>query len=215
MKINQIAQKDLDKIREAVRKAEGSTSGEIVPYLVAASDDYEEIPLKSAVLFMLAPLLILGVLSYGWLLPYPVTLLEAVLVILIFGITGYALPVLIPSFKRLLLPERRLRHAVERRALEAFLAEEVFNTENRTGILIFISRFEHLVEVIGDKGINEKVNPGDWDAVVQLIVRGIRDKKPVEGIIHGVEKCGELLAEAGVHKPPDNPNELPDNLRME
>jgi len=214
MKVKKISQKELDQIREAVKKAEGSTSGEIVPYLVATSDDYEEVQLKSTILFTLAPLFILGLLSYTWLLPFPVNLLEVVLGVLGFGVVGYFLPMLIPSFKRLLLSERRLQDAVERRALSSFLEQEVFATENRTGILIFISQFEHMVEVIGDTGINEKVKQEDWQEVVQLIIRGVKNKKPAEGILAGIEKCGELLAAAGVHKPPDNPNELPDGLRI-
>jgi putative membrane protein len=215
MKVKEISEKDLERIKEAVRQAEGSTSGEIVPYLVKKSDDYEEIRFKSAILFILAPLFILAILSYAWILPFHITILEMVLTILGMGVIGYFLPEVLPAFKRLLISDRRLQDTVERRALTAFLEQEVFSTENRTGILIFISRFEHMVEVIGDKGINEKVNPSEWHEVVDIIVKGIREKDPVGGIIHGIEKCGKLLAAAGVHKPPDNPNELSDNLRME
>ncbi len=214
MKVTKISKQDMDRISQAVKKAEGNTSGEIVPYLVATSDEYEEVQFKSTILFTLAPLAILGILSYAWLLPFPVNLLEVVLAVLGFGVIGYFLPVILPSFKRLLLSERRLQNAVERRALSAFLEQEVFSTENRTGILIFISQFEHMVEVIGDTGINGKVNPDDWQQVVQLIIQGIKDKEPVEGILKGIEKCGILLASAGVDKPPDNPNELPDGLRI-
>ncbi len=214
MKVKNIGKKELDRIKEAVRKAEGVTSGEIVPYLVASSDEYEEVRFKSTVLFMLAPLLILGIMSYGWLLPFHITLLEVVIAVLASGILGYFLPVIFAPFKRLLIPDRRLRNAVAHRALEAFLEQEVFSTENRTGILIFISRFEHMVEVIGDSGINEKVDPEQWDEVVGLIIQGIKNQEPAEGIIRGIEKCGELLSAAGVHKPPDNPNELSDDLRM-
>ena len=98
--------------------------------------------------------------------------------------------------------------------MAAFLTEEVFSTENRTGILIFISYFEHIVEVIGDTGINEKVNQEEWVYVVDLIVDGIKKKDPAGGIVRGVERCGELLKTAGVDKPPDNPNELSDDIRI-
>ncbi len=214
MKVSNISKNDMDRIREAVKSAEGTTSGEIVPFLVKSSDDYEEVNFKSAILFMLAPLVILAIMSYAWLLPFPVTLLEVVLTVLGMGLLGYFLPSVWPAFKRLLLPNRRLSNAVERRALAAFVAQEVFSTENRTGILIFISQFEHMVEVIGDTGINEKVDAGEWEEVVSLIIHGVKEGKPAEGIINGIEKCGRMLAAAGVHKPPDNPNELPDDLRL-
>lgn len=215
MKELKISEPELERIRKAVSSAEGATSGEIVPFLVKASDEYEETGFKSAILFILSPLFVLAILSLAWLLPFHITILEIVLGAIGMGILGYIMPYLIPTYKRMLLSQNRLQNAVEHRALSAFLEQEVFSTENRTGILIFISRFEHMVEVIGDKGINEKVDAGAWEEVVNIIIAGIKKDDPVGGITRGIEKCGELLAAAGVHKPPDNPNELPDNLRME
>lgn len=210
-----ISEEEKERIREAVKHAESTTSGEIVPFFVRSSDPYEEIPLKSAVVFMAAPLLIAALLSYAWLLPFRITVMETVLAVLVMGIVGYLLPLLLPAYKRLLLSHHRMDGAVEKRALRAFVSEEVFFTENRTGILILISHFEHMVEVIGDTGINEKVKKEDWEQVVALILAGIKKGEPATGIVDGINKCGELLRLAGVDKPPDNPNELPDDLRTE
>ena len=44
-------------------------------------------------------------------------------------------------------------HTTRQRAENAFLEEEVFNTTQRTGIMIFISFFEHEVIVMADRGI--------------------------------------------------------------
>ena len=40
-------------------------------------------------------------------------------------------------------------------AMAAFVEEEVFSTRDRTGILLFLSLFEHRVVVLGDSGINQ------------------------------------------------------------
>ncbi len=214
MKAKNFTQEDKDRIREAVANAEGKTSGEIVTYFVEKSDEYEEVRLRSTLMFTAAPLFLLAIMSYAWLLPFQVTPLEVAIIAVAMGVLGYILPGISSGYKRLLLSNGRLQNAVERRAMAAFLTEEVFSTENRTGILIFISHFEHLVEVIGDTGINEKVDQSEWEHVVGLIIDGIKTKDPVGGIIRGVTRCGELLETFGVDKPPENPNELSDDIRI-
>jgi putative membrane protein len=97
--------------------------------------------------------------------------------------------------------------------MEAFVAEEVFNTKDRTGILIFLSLLEHQVLVIGDSGINAKVQQAEWDSVVHTIVEGMKAHKPADGLIAAIRQCGELLHREGVAIKPDDKNELSDKLR--
>ena len=212
--MKKFTQSELDRIRDAVTEAEKSTAGEIVTYFANTSDDYEEVTLRSTLMFVIAPMLMFAILSYGWLLPFNVNPLIMAIVCILSGVIGYILPLIWPSYRRLILSKDRLRNAVERRAMAAFLSEEVFSTENRTGILIFISYFEHMVEVIGDTGINNRVEQSEWEEVVQLIITGIKNNDAAGGIVNGVVRCGELLQAAGVDKPSDNPNELSDDMRI-
>ncbi|HNP19291.1 MAG TPA: TPM domain-containing protein [Fulvivirga sp.] len=203
-----------EAIKAAVQKAETRTSGEIVPYFVAASDDYEETNLRAALLFILIALGTLGSLSFSWNLPFAITPMEVVLFTLAMGAVGYGLSRFVSPFRKMLIPKDLMHAKVQQRASSAFLSEEVFLTEKRTGIVILVSNFERMVEVLGDSGINEKVNKADWQQVVELIIAGIKNGDPAKGIIDGVERCGELLVEAGVDKPADNPNELSDDIRL-
>ncbi|GAA0892024.1 hypothetical protein GCM10009122_17030 [Fulvivirga kasyanovii] len=202
------------QIKEAVASAESKTSGEIVPYFVEQSDSYEAAPFRGAIIFMIGALFTAGVLSYTWALPFPITPLEIIIFTLTVGVSGFLLVKYIPSLTRTLTPSEVMRQRVEQKALVAFLEEEVFNTEKRTGILIFVSHLEHAVEVIGDSGINVKVKTEEWEAVVRLVVSGIKSGKPMEGLLKGIALCGELLEKGGVNKPPQNPNELPDDIRL-
>jgi putative membrane protein len=107
------------------------------------------------------------------------------------------------------LVERR----VAQRAAEAFLAEEVFDTRDRTGILLFLSLLEHKVLVLGDAGINAKVQQSEWEEVVKLIVDGMRSGKPADGLIEAIQKCGALLKREGVVIKPDDKDELSNQMR--
>jgi putative membrane protein len=125
---------------------------------------------------------------------------------------GY-LAVLVPALRRWLAGDDLLDLRTRRRAEAAFLEEEVFRTRDRTGILLFVSLFEHRVVVLGDSGINARVAPGEWDEVVRLAVEGIRRGRPGEGLAAAIAACGRLLARPGLERLPDDTDELPDELR--
>lgn len=210
----QFTESDKALIRDAVGEAEKSTSGEIVPFFVNESDKYEETNLRAALYFALLALGSAGVLSYSWSLPFVITPLEVVIFTIVLSAIGYLISKFVDPIRKWLTPNEMMLERVQQRALVAFLSEEIFNTENRTGIIILISHFEHLVEVLGDSGINAKVDQKDWQHVVDVILEGIKAGKPAEGIANGVKKCGELLVAAGVDKPAGNPNELSDDIRL-
>ncbi len=210
----EFTQAEKDAIKKAVGDAESKTSGEIVPYFVAASDEYESTQYRVAIMFMFLGLISAAALSFSWNLPFPITIWEVAVFVLLLGFIGFLMAKFIEPLKRRLTDKDLMLSRVEQSAMNAFLTEEVFNTENRTGILIFVSHFEHMVEVIGDSGINAKVNQEDWQSVIALIIEGIKSGRPAEGIINGITHCGELLEKAGVNKPAGNANELSDDIRL-
>ena len=202
-----------ERIRAAVERAEEGTSGEIVPYVVAASDSYEGVLWKGAALgAMLGALLaaLSRIAFSGWGPAPPVW----------FGVPpmvgagiGYLLTGAIPSLRRALIGPETLERRTWRRAAVAFLEEEVFRTDERTGILLFLSLFEQRVVVLGDEGINRKVAQDEWDDLVQRVVRGVRAGEPVAALEDAIRRCGELLHRRGLEIQPDDVNELADDLR--
>lgn len=207
---------DHDRVQEAVRRAEERTAGEIVPVVVPRSDAYEVATWRGAVLSgllaLIGALLILQFYS-GWGLRWLYTPWGVALVVLGGGVLGGFLSTLVRPLRRLAAGEELLDETVHRRALQAFVEEEVFNTEDRTGILIFVSLLEHRVEVLGDAGINRQVDPDDWVDVVDRIREGIRQGRFTDGLVEAVEMCGRLLERRGVEAAPDDENELPNAVR--
>jgi putative membrane protein len=202
------------KIAETVSQAEVKTSGEIVPYIVESSGDYDEAVWRGA---MLATALVTGILAIlsaytaTWM---PWGYLEFSGLSLGSGILMALCVHFIPGLKRLLAGKEHLKDRVALKAAQAFIREEVFKTRERTGVLIYISLFERQVLVIGDTGINAKVKQTDWDDVVRLIVEGIRNKRAAAGLIEGIQRCGTLLEGKGVEKRTDDTNELSNAPRL-
>ncbi|NUO79672.1 hypothetical protein HUU05_06325 [candidate division KSB1 bacterium] len=205
---------DLERIAAAVKAAEGQTAGEIVPFVVASSDDYEAALWRGG--FALSALVwsaivLAYLLTSVWL---PFSLVQALLLLFLAQGLGMLLTMTLPSAKRFFAGAATLQRRVQQQALEAFLSEEVFRTREHTGILIFLSLFERRVVVLGDAGINAKVAPTEWEEVVQTIVAGMRTGQPAEGLLVAVHKCGVLLQKQGVLRREDDTDELANTLRM-
>lgn len=204
------------RIADAVAAAERQTAGEIVPYVVTRCGRYEVAVWKAASLgAMLAAILGLGVAALydGWGLGWLYTGWAMVVVMALGGTLG-ALATMVPAVRRAVAGQRRMAERVHRRAALAFVEEQVFDTVDRTGILLFVSLFEHRIEVLGDAGINAKVEPEDWVEVVDLIRGGIVAGDLAGGMVAGIDKCGDLLHRRGVALRDDDVDELPDGVRV-
>jgi putative membrane protein len=197
-----------ERIRQAIVDAEQRTSGEIVPMIVATCRPYAEIELGG-----LAAGLTLGTLAALFLHDPWGPIQTQLSLPLAGGILGYVL-CRIPSIKRRLIPKASIADAVQMRSLAAFTAHGLHYTNARTGILILASLFERRVVVLADQGINDKVQPGTWNEIVDIITSGLKSKDGCAAFCAAIEECGKILAK---HFPrsPDDRNELKDKLVSE
>lgn len=201
------------RVKETVEALERESCGEIVPFFTRNSDDYSEVSWHIAAILGLTGLAIIALLSYTWMLP-ALSYFEAFAVILGLMITGYSLPIIFPIFKRVFVSDERAMEMISLRAKEAFLNEKVYDTKERVGILIYVSRLEHIVLVLGDEGINSKVQKEDWEEVVSLITDGLKKGQIGEGLVNGINHCKELLLKNGFVRKDSDTNELSDELRI-
>jgi putative membrane protein len=182
------SQEEKERIKQAVVNAEQDTSGEIVPMVVTASARYTEIELLGLIVGLGIATLAAAVFGDPWRQDF------AYLWPMAGAAAGFFI-CRIPAIKRGLLPSRRRDEAVLQRGLAAFTAEGLHRTRDHTGILILVSLLEHEVEVLADRGINEKVSQGTWDEVVQIITAGLKSGQAAEAFCKAVERCGAILAE--------------------
>lgn len=210
-------QEELARIKEAVAEAEQRTSGEIVPYLVERSDRYDITLWQGASLAAMLAISLAGLLYQfyeGWGLGWLYTGKGMAFLVLTAGVLGAIIGAYVPPVKRFLAGSGLLDRTVHNRAMRAFVEEEVFNTRDRTGILLFVSLLEHRIEVLGDEGINRRVTAEDWAEVVGQIRDGIRQHRIAEGLITAIGTCGRLLERHGVDIRPDDTDELSNELRF-
>jgi putative membrane protein len=204
---------DREAIQTAVREAEARTAGEIVPYVVDESDEYPTAVWKGAALgALLGPLVALAIYEWGgyWNLHVPLWIAVPAPA---GGAVGYLLTMWLPALRRWMAGDEVLEVRSRLRAEVAFLEQEVFRTRDRTGILLFLSLFEHRAVVLGDSGINQKVDQAQWDEIVRNLATGVREGRPGAAMVEAIRACGELLERHGVTRRSDDQDELSNELR--
>lgn len=215
MRVEQVlSEGDLARVRRAVEEAERRTAGEIVPYLVDASDDYGGALWQGAALGALGGCLAAFAAHFLTGVWGGSLLLWSLLPTAGGGALGWLAVLATPSARRWLTPGETLSRRVEMRAAAAFVECEVFATRERTGVLLFVSLLEHEVLVMADSGIHGAVEQATWDRLAAELAAGIRDGRAADALVEAVGKAGEILERRGVERRADDVNELPDAPRL-
>jgi putative membrane protein len=204
---------DLEKIRAATAAAEASNGAEIVPYIVGRVLETDAPRWRGSTIGALAGALVAGLMHFlggfwggsgVWWITLP-TVVGA-------GLGWLAASA--ASVGRWLLPEDQIERAVQLRAEAAFLEEEVFNTRDRTGILVLLALFEHRAVILADEGIHRAVPQDEWQALVDALVQGIRSGRDVEALCEVIGRSGALLDRFEVERRPDDADELSNAPRL-
>ena len=211
----------LKQVSDAVKKAESKTSGEIATAFIRESDNYAFYELAFGLIMGFVYFSIMMIFTNqieqtmkGMFWDYNIGYLTAFigfstfLVIAVFYLISN-----IPAVDRMIIPVRIRSRKVYERALRYFAESGTYDTRDKTGVLIFISLLEQRVELIADKGINEKIEQKEWDGIVENIVKGLKDGDWVSNLSESIIRCGELLEK---HFPikHDDSNELKDEIVM-
>ena len=158
-------------LNAAVASVEATTGAQVVVACLPKSDDYPELPWLAFA--FAAALTSLAVVANDLFNPYWVTSsshLFAVLIVMVVGAGSALSAVFMPSFARAFLRRTRAEAEVRQQAQALFLEHELFATQERCGVLLLVSEFEHQVVVLPDKGVRAQVP----EAVLQEVIDAMR-----------------------------------------
>ena len=209
MKKSALTKEKHNRIADAIRTAEARTSGEIICVLARSSDGYfYPAAFAVTIALMLASLIAAVALERMWVILPMWQFAAAQLLALV---TALLLLWRWPALRIRFVPRALRYRRAHRNAVEQFLARNIHVTENRTGVLIFLSLAERYAEVIADAGINAHVPQERWNAIVADLISHAARGDIVGGYEGAIAACGDMLAEAF---PPasGNENELDDHL---
>jgi uncharacterized membrane protein len=95
---------------------------------------------------------------------------------------------------RVFISHKHVDHPVAAAQAE-FLRLGMNKSTERNGVLIFVAPRAHKFAVIGDEGVHAKCGDEFWRKLADALTGYFRKSEFTPGIIHGVQKAGELLAE--------------------
>lgn len=90
---------------------------------------------------------------------------------------------------RYLLSGRRVRA----RAEGVFADLKVWDTERRTGVLIYVLLGDYTIEIIPDRGVVARVPEGSWERIIGFMSEQFRGEHWKEGVLVGIEATHNLL----------------------
>lgn len=187
------------KIIEAIRIAEKSTSAEIVPIIVKRSSTIGHVPLIVFLIFIILFLEFGSKNIYCEIVEFFVSLLAAHFLAKLSFV------------QRFLTSNKDQRLQTHRRAEFEFYNLGMQKTKKATGVLIFVSLMERKAVILADKTISDKLPENTWAEALKVLIAGIKSHNVGEGIIKAIEHCSKIL---NAHFPPDkdNPNEIADKV---
>lgn len=186
-----LSSEDLKVIETAVHSAERTTSGEIVPILVKSSGSDQLVRWLLilswfALVFSVTPMF----------LPFAYVnhqlLIECVLFLMGAGLV-WILPVG-GWLYRYVLPKQELSFRAEIRAELEFYRSRIQSTAGKTGILLFVSLYEHRAVVLADQGISRRLPPETWNELLAMLLEGFKRKQVGPAYAAAIKRCGEILA---------------------
>lgn len=95
------------------------------------------------------------------------------------------------------------------RAIEVFSLLRLWDTEARSGVLIYLLLADRDIEIVADRGVSAKVDAGEWEAICRTMEAALRRGEHGPAVVRGIQEASRLLAR---HFPrrADDRNELPD-----
>jgi putative membrane protein len=187
-----LSQAEHAQVEAAVAAAERRTAARFALVLAHAGDDYAAYPMLWAAVIAL----IVGDIVALARPDFATWWIVAVQAVLFVG--GDLLLHLKPLRYRLVPGRVKKRHAQKLARLE-FAALVQDRTPGDVGLLLFVSEAERHVEILADRGIDERVDQAAWDKIVADFVAGVAAGQVATALTGAVEGCTAILA---THFPP-------------
>lgn len=80
------------------------------------------------------------------------------------------------------------------RARALFSALEMWDTADRTGVLLYINLADHAVELLADRGIDARVDRHTWHAMCHELAQGLARDLSIRPVLAAVARIHDLLA---------------------
>lgn len=207
------------QIEQAVAAAEAQTSCEIVPVVATASGRYDRAEdiiglwlgvLAAAAVWLTFPRATAEPGSWDG-TPFYLGLVTLVVAIVLAFLVGTVLGSRVGWLRRLFTPREQMLDEVTAQARQVFFDRRVHHTSGGTGLLIYVSLFEHVAVVLGDQQVLETLGQAALDQLCQQLTQDLHQGDPAAAICRTITQAGTQLA-TPLPKAAGDTNQLKDTL---
>lgn len=193
-----LSDSDRSYLEQRIKETEQSTNLQIVLATTGRSDNYTEIPWKAFAAGVSAA----GLLVFAGHLINPVwftvtTLLVSIVAILAIGSLSAIMTIFLPAYAGVFLTGVRSEKETWQYAASLFLERELYETGNRTGILILISKFERKIVILPDKGLDSRLHKESTENIISRMSEHMRQRKVRQAFEAGLDELTALLSGTG------------------
>lgn len=94
------------------------------------------------------------------------------------------------------------------RALHWFIHERGWDTENNSGILLYVSLADRAIEIVADRGLAWHIDARQWESVLQAMRSRFAQADYFQGLLDSLSVLQSVL-DATLPRAQSNPDELP------
>ncbi|MEX2214488.1 MAG: hypothetical protein WD768_10190 [Phycisphaeraceae bacterium] len=208
-----------DRVTAAVRDAESKTSAQIVPVIARASGRYDRAEdiagLWLGIVFLIVawflyPLPQVEEDSWGG-SPAVIQLMCMIIALIVGFFLGAILADKCRPLRRLFTPRRQMIDEVAARARMAFFDQTLHHTAGATGLLIFISLYEHRAAVLSDQAVLDKLGQPAVQSLCDELTAALKNGDTIEALCVTIALAGEKLGPV-LPREAGDVNELDDAL---
>lgn len=183
-----------EQVNAAVQEVERTTSGEIVPMIVNRSHEYPMAAMLGSLFLSIPASLILAGLIGPWIWVGRDNMWLFLAICLVSFTVCHVLIKRSGRFTRFFLDRQEADREIKEGAIAAFYAEKLHKTSGENGILLYVSVLEQKVWILADAGINKKIDPSQWDSIVEGLTAGIKEGRRCQALCEAIHRTGQILA---------------------
>ena len=105
--------------------------------------------------------------------------------------------------------------SARQRAITLFGKLRVWDTEANNGVLIYLLLAERAIEIVADRGLDRRVPPADWQALIAPMRQAFQAGRFEDGLNQAIDALNAKLVQHFALAPGQaNPNELPNRATL-
>jgi len=206
---------NLEQLHQRITDLEKRTDAEVVCAVATESDRYDRAECICGLLLGLLALITGSKIAATGTWDATGTIPVGMQVALMVGgfIGGTVLASYWHPLRRLFVSDRHRELAVHRCVHYVFSREGIGSKRNRGGLLIYLSLFEHRLEIHCDEAVAGRIPAEKLEALRDAVLNRVAKGEFTEGLLDGLDLAEKLLTEA-LPSSGDTAGELPNELLL-